>query len=159
MKTKRAVRRLESLGLKTHKVKTPKLRKAVLAHDSNLSVMQENGPIVPKKTMPLPPYSNNGPADCTIKPDTTTLKGKSVVITGGESPTHCGLRSSTYGRHTNRCKWIRRGLRPSIPRCWVRCSAPRALHPRTHLGEYRSFVTFGDIDEKKGNSLVSELGS
>jgi hypothetical protein len=34
--------------------------------------------------MPLPPYSNTGPVDVSVKPDTTTLQGKSVVITGGE---------------------------------------------------------------------------
>ncbi|KIW15898.1 hypothetical protein PV08_05948 [Exophiala spinifera] len=33
--------------------------------------------------MPLPPYTNTGPVDCTIKPDTGALKGKSVVVTGG----------------------------------------------------------------------------
>jgi hypothetical protein len=34
--------------------------------------------------MPLPAYANNGPVDCSVKPDTGTLKGKSVVVTGGE---------------------------------------------------------------------------
>jgi len=33
--------------------------------------------------MPLPAYANNGPVDCSVKPDTGTLKGKSVVVTGG----------------------------------------------------------------------------
>jgi hypothetical protein len=34
--------------------------------------------------MPLPAYANNGPVDCSVKPETGTLKGKSVVVTGGE---------------------------------------------------------------------------
>ncbi|KIV80884.1 hypothetical protein PV11_08351 [Exophiala sideris] len=33
--------------------------------------------------MPLPPYENHGPVDCTVEPDTRTLKGKSVLVTGG----------------------------------------------------------------------------
>jgi organic radical activating enzyme len=33
--------------------------------------------------MPLQPYTNTL-VDCTVKPDTASLKGKSVVVTGGE---------------------------------------------------------------------------
>ena len=43
--------------------------------------------------MPLPAYANNGPVDCSVKPDTGTLKGKSVVVTGGE---HLGLPLRLY---------------------------------------------------------------
>ncbi|PGH10933.1 hypothetical protein AJ79_05179 [Helicocarpus griseus UAMH5409] len=31
----------------------------------------------------LPPYTYSGPVDCTIPPDRTQLKGKSVIVTGG----------------------------------------------------------------------------
>ena len=33
--------------------------------------------------MPLPPYSYNGPLDCSVVPDKSQLKGKSVIVTGG----------------------------------------------------------------------------
>ncbi|KAK2812197.1 hypothetical protein FQN50_001555 [Emmonsiellopsis sp. PD_5] len=31
----------------------------------------------------LPPYEYTGPVDCTIPPDPSKLKGKSVIVTGG----------------------------------------------------------------------------
>lgn len=31
----------------------------------------------------LPPYQYTGPVDCTIPPDPSKLKGKSVIVTGG----------------------------------------------------------------------------
>ncbi|EXJ69763.1 uncharacterized protein A1O5_06834 [Cladophialophora psammophila CBS 110553] len=71
--------------------------------------------------MPLPAYANNGPVDCSIKPDTNVLKGRSVVITGGAN-----------------------GFGEAFTRAFAAAGA---------------FVTFGDIDVKKGESLAAELGS
>ncbi|KAL6244013.1 hypothetical protein RBB50_008882 [Rhinocladiella similis] len=69
--------------------------------------------------MPLPPYTNK-PVDCTVKPDTGRLKGKSVVVTGGAN-----------------------GFGESHVRAFAAAGA---------------FVTFGDIDERKGKSLAESLG-
>jgi len=33
--------------------------------------------------MPLPPFKFNGLVDCDVAPDLSTLKNKSVIITGG----------------------------------------------------------------------------
>ncbi|KIW92818.1 uncharacterized protein Z519_06667 [Cladophialophora bantiana CBS 173.52] len=71
--------------------------------------------------MPLPAYTNNGPVDCSIKPDVTDLKGRSVVITGGAN-----------------------GFGEAFTRAFAAAGA---------------FVTFGDIDVRKGESLAAELGS
>jgi len=34
----------------------------------------------------LPPYSYTGPVDCSVLPDQSLLKDKSVIVTGGELP-------------------------------------------------------------------------
>jgi len=41
--------------------------------------------------MPIP-YQNTGPVDCTVVPDLSTLKTKSVIITGGL----CELQSFSW---------------------------------------------------------------
>lgn len=43
--------------------------------------------------MPIPQYKNTGPVDCTVKPDLSQVKGKSVIVTGGELPTHLLLQA------------------------------------------------------------------
>lgn len=37
----------------------------------------------------LPPYQYTGPVDCTIPPDPSKLKGKSVIVTGGMFSSIC----------------------------------------------------------------------
>jgi len=57
----------------------------------------------------LPPYQYTGPVDCTIPPNRAVLKGKSVIVTGGMSPSLSRIvaqnifhliiyRSEWYGR-------------------------------------------------------------
>ncbi|KAK5207864.1 hypothetical protein LTR41_006376 [Exophiala xenobiotica] len=69
--------------------------------------------------MPLQPYTNK-PVDCSVKPETANLKGKSVIVTGGAN-----------------------GFGESHVRAFAAAGA---------------YVSFGDIDEKKGKALVEELG-
>ncbi|OQV03236.1 hypothetical protein CLAIMM_08305 [Cladophialophora immunda] len=69
--------------------------------------------------MPLQPYTNT-PVDCSVKPQTANLSGKSVLVTGGAN-----------------------GFGESHVRAFAAAGA---------------YVSFGDIDEKKGAALAKELG-
>ncbi|KIX08877.1 uncharacterized protein Z518_03534 [Rhinocladiella mackenziei CBS 650.93] len=90
--------------------------------------------------MPLPLYTNNGPVDCSIKPETGTLRGKSVVITGGEQT--LGDEDTT----------------PFDSRYHIGANGFGEVYVR-EFSAAGAFVAFGDIDEKKGKSLAAELGS
>ena len=58
----------------------------MLEHPSLQLVCDQNHqfPLCRSKAI-MQPYKNTGPVDCTVKPDLSQLKGKSVIITGGAS--------------------------------------------------------------------------
>lgn len=104
--------------------------------------------------MPVDPYKYSGPIDTTVSPDLSTLKGKSVIVTGG-------VYSLSYPAFKqiltcNRCQWSRRSIRSSILGSWVR---RYEIFPggRCTEASTRAYVTFGDINEEKGASMEKEL--
>ena len=54
----------------------------------------------------LPPYQYTGPVDCTIPPNRAVLKGKSVIVTGGMSPSlFCIVARNIFHLTIYRSEW------------------------------------------------------
>lgn len=72
-------------------------------------------------------YSPSGPIDCSIIPDKSRCKGKSIVVTGGEDPSFfCPFRHKVTNRPTDYLATWTVGDSASLELCWVNGLLPQA---------------------------------
>jgi NAD(P)-dependent dehydrogenase (short-subunit alcohol dehydrogenase family) len=87
----------------------------------------------------LPPYQYTGPVDCTIPPDPTKLKGKSVIVTGGKPfPVPSRVRPSLTKHSTSGAN----GMGETTVRQFAAAGA---------------YVTIADVNVERGQQLAAEL--
>lgn len=101
----------------------------------------------------LPPYQYTGPVDCTIPPDPSKLKGKSVIVTGGmissnltkHNPDQC-IGANGMGETTVREFAAAGYAYPTMPSQQARLTSRGS-----------AFVTIADLNVERGEQVAREL--
>jgi NAD(P)-dependent dehydrogenase (short-subunit alcohol dehydrogenase family) len=90
----------------------------------------------------LPPYQYTGPVDCTIPADPSKLKGKSVIVTGGEQSPSSVLLPVSRKSLTKHALPGANGMGETTVRQFAAAGA---------------YVTIADVNVERGQQLAAEL--